>query len=81
MPVLFALMMLMLALKNRGVREQLSATRAWAPLGATMLFVLLWAACGGSPPPPPPLTETYNLTLTATASGVSKTSTLTLTVN
>jgi hypothetical protein len=59
----------------------------WAPLATTMLFVLLWAACGGGRVQQTQQTQTgtlagtYNLTLTARASGVSKTSTLTLRVN
>ena len=64
------------------------ATRAYVPLAATLLAVLLWAACGGgggggSPPPQDRGTPagTYTLTLTATAGGVSKTSSLTLKVN
>jgi hypothetical protein len=58
-----------------------------AAFGVTLLFVLLWAACGGggggTPAPPPTGTPagSYNLTLTATADGVSKTATLTLRVN
>ena len=97
-PLFIGLMMLMLAAvaavcdrraalydRHRPVR---TPALQWAPLAATMLFVLLWAACGGGGdrnqshlPPTGTPAGTYKLTLTATASGVSKTSTLSLTVN
>jgi len=60
----------------------------WAPLTATLLFVLLLAGCGGGgavPPAPPVPTGTpagtHTLTLTATSGNLTKTITLTLTVN
>jgi len=86
MPLLLALLAAsLLAAKSRRVKEQFCATRAFAPLAATMLAVLLWAACGGGGGNNPPATGTpagtYNLTLTATAGGVSRTSALTLKVN
>jgi len=66
--------------------------RRWvyASLAVSMLFVLLWAACGGGgggggAPAPAPQTGTpagtYTLTITGTAAGVSRTSSLTLKVN
>jgi hypothetical protein len=66
--------------------------RRWvyASLAVSMLFVLLWAACGGGgggggAPAPAPQTGTpagtYTLTITGTAAGVSRTTALTLKVN
>ena len=90
-PLLLGLMMLMLAIKSRRVKESAAAdaTRAWPPLYATLLIVMLWAACGGggggggTPTPPQVGTPAgnYTLTLTATTGGVSKTQNLTLRVN
>ena len=82
-------MLLMLAMKGRRVKGQLCATRAWAPLAATVFIVLLWAACGGgggggSNPPPPTGTPagSYTITVTATSGGLPRSSfILTLTVN
>jgi hypothetical protein len=89
-PLFIGLMMLMLAaigaLYDRRQPVRTPALQ-WAPLATTMLFVLLWAACGGGRVQQTQQTQTgtlagtYNLTLTARASGVSKTSTLTLRVN
>jgi len=54
-------------------------------LAATLLAVLLWAACGGGGSPPPSQTGTpagaYALTLTATSGSLSRSTTLTLQVN
>ena len=63
--------------------------RVYAGLAVSMLFVLLWAACGGGggagAPPPSPQTGTpagtYTLTITGAAGGVTRTATLTLKVN
>jgi hypothetical protein len=61
--------------------------RVYASLAVSMLFVLLWAACGGGggPPAPAPQTGTpagtYALTIAGTAAGVSRTTSLTLKVN
>jgi subtilisin family serine protease len=65
-----------------------SQRRRWLGLAATVLFVTLWAACGGgggggSPPPPrPPGTPagTCTLTVTATSGSLSHSTSLTLTV-
>jgi len=65
-----------------------SQRRRWLGLAATVLFVTLWAACGGvggggsSPPPRPPGTPagTYTLTVTATSGSLSHSTSLTLTV-
>jgi hypothetical protein len=72
-------------MESIGLRRSERSALQWAPLAATLLALLLWAACGGDGPPPSQdrgtPAGTYNITLTATASGVSRTSTLTLTVN
>ena len=62
-------------------------TRLWAPLGAVLLFIALWAACGegGGTSAPPPVTGTpagtYTLTVAATGSGLTSNVSLTLVVN
>ena len=59
----------------------------WAPLGATLLLVMLWVACGagGGTTGPVPVTGTpagtYTLTVAATGSGPTKNVSLTLLVN
>jgi hypothetical protein len=60
----------------------------WATLGVGLMFLSLWAACGGgggggAPTPPQTGTAagTYALTVTGTSSGVSRSTTLTLKVN
>ena len=92
-PLLLGLMMLVLAAvavdpRMRGDDSRRPVRRSTlqrVPLAATLLAVLLWAACGGGAGTTPPPTGTpagiYNLTLTATAGGVSKTTSLSLTVN
>jgi hypothetical protein len=50
-------------------------TRLWVPLGAALLFITLWTACGGgggTPGPPPMMgtpAGTYTLAVAATGSG------------
>ncbi|PYV23067.1 MAG: hypothetical protein DMG24_14955 [Acidobacteria bacterium] len=58
----------------------------WTPLGAALVLVMLWAACGGGRTPgPPPVTGTpagtYTFTVAATASGLTNSVSLTLVVN
>jgi len=60
----------------------------FSPMAGMVMFVVLWAACGGGgggTPAPTPQTGTpagtYTLTLSATADGVTKTTNLTLRVN
>jgi hypothetical protein len=60
--------------------------RVYVGLAASLVFLALWASCGGGgggAPPPQTGTPagTYSLTATATASGVSRTNTLSLKVN
>ncbi|MBZ5564256.1 MAG: FG-GAP-like repeat-containing protein [Acidobacteriia bacterium] len=57
----------------------------WAPLGAALLFVTLWVACGGGgtiAPPSPSGTPagTYTLSITASGSGLTNDFSLTLMV-
>lgn len=68
----------------RGFARLKPASTHWV-LAATLLAVLLWAACGGGGSPPPSQTGTpagaYALTLTATSGSLSRSGTLTLQVN
>jgi hypothetical protein len=62
-------------------------TRLWTPLGAMLLLIVLWTACGGGGgmPGPPPVTGTpagtFTLTVAATGSGLTSNVSLTLVVN
>jgi len=89
LPSLLGLFILTLAVFSdwrSPVSKQRPAVR-WVPLGAMLLLVMMWAACGGGGSVLAPVQQTgtppgtYELTVTAAADGGNRTAKLTLKVN